>query len=325
MKRQDWMKAIKTPVGIIPGGTGNALAESLEMNVITSVLTAIKGYTRPIDLCRVTQGSQHYWSFLGIHWGYICDTDKESEHLRFLGDLRYTLYSLKLLSELREYEGTFSYLPTDYSATEECSPSLYNCSICQGNKNMIEEKKENRSTDVKTENTSTNKKSGYKGYIFKEYTKDEENSSSIFPSIITHSDYSNPPENWKTIKGKFFFWVSGNIRSIAKNTTTFPYAHLSDGYIDVVWTHQGSKRKEILKAILNVEDGSYVHHSIIESIKTKAFTLIPGKSKEGKESVIAVDGESIPYQPIGVECFQGLGTILCPPPPMMIPDHEYVY
>lgn len=56
MKRDDWHKATKVPIGVIPCGTGNALASSLMYPTpIISILTLIKRQWRPFDLMAAYQ------------------------------------------------------------------------------------------------------------------------------------------------------------------------------------------------------------------------------------------------------------------------------
>lgn len=56
MKRDDWHQATKVPVGVIPCGTGNALAATLMYPLpIISILTLIKRQWRPFDLMAAYQ------------------------------------------------------------------------------------------------------------------------------------------------------------------------------------------------------------------------------------------------------------------------------
>lgn len=58
MSRPDWETAIKTPLGIIPAGTGNGLAHSIGTPCpVSAMLAIIKGDSRPLDLCSVRQVS----------------------------------------------------------------------------------------------------------------------------------------------------------------------------------------------------------------------------------------------------------------------------
>jgi len=50
------------------------------------------------------------WSFLSFAWGLVSDVDIESEVLRSLGSLRFTLWAVWRVLTLRKYSGTLHYL-----------------------------------------------------------------------------------------------------------------------------------------------------------------------------------------------------------------------
>ncbi len=131
MSRPDHKMAIKLPLGIIPGGTGNGLCKTLleqsqeSYNPLNAAFLIIKGKQQSFDLATVKQNNAEYHSFLSLSWGLISDADIESEKLKFLGALRFDVYALILLSLLRTYRGRFSFLPhpdfeqTDYRITSQ--------------------------------------------------------------------------------------------------------------------------------------------------------------------------------------------------------------
>ncbi|KAG9334302.1 hypothetical protein JZ751_008284 [Albula glossodonta] len=128
----DWEQAIKTPVGILPCGSGNALAGSInhyagydmclrEPLLLNCCFLLCRGGVRPMDLVSVTtspSSSQNgrpsprrLFSFLSVAWGFVSDVDIESERYRGLGSARFTLGTLVRLASLRSYKGRLSYLP----------------------------------------------------------------------------------------------------------------------------------------------------------------------------------------------------------------------
>lgn len=96
--REDWREATQVPVGVLPGGSGNALATSIckrsEMGVgvTESAVVIAKGHVREIDLMAFEVGSRRVFSFLSFSWAYIADCDLNSEHLRFMGGARFEVY-----------------------------------------------------------------------------------------------------------------------------------------------------------------------------------------------------------------------------------------
>ncbi|KAM9723603.1 sphingosine kinase 2 [Menidia menidia] len=139
MERPDWEQAIKTPVGILPCGSGNALAGSInhhagydmclrETLLLNCCFLLCRGGVRPMDLVSVTTSpapSNHshaaaprrLFSFLSVAWGFVSDVDIESERYRGLGSARFTLGTLVRIASLRSYKGRLSYLPPSVIAT----------------------------------------------------------------------------------------------------------------------------------------------------------------------------------------------------------------
>ncbi|XP_078108920.1 sphingosine kinase 2 [Sander vitreus] len=139
MERPDWEQAIKTPVGILPCGSGNALAGSInhhagydmclrEPLLLNCCFLICRGGVRPMDVVSVTTSPspstnsrtaapRRLFSFLSVAWGFVSDVDIESERYRGLGSARFTLGTLVRIASLRSYKGRLSYLPPSISTT----------------------------------------------------------------------------------------------------------------------------------------------------------------------------------------------------------------
>merc|ERR1711953_35725 len=121
-ERDDWMEACKLPLGVIPGGTGNGLARTIQFEnneseedclVRQATLRAIRCTTTPMDLVCVQLSGGSIYSFLSAGWGFISDVDIESEKLRWMGDTRFSLWSAYALANLKLYKGRLSYLQAE--------------------------------------------------------------------------------------------------------------------------------------------------------------------------------------------------------------------
>ncbi|XP_029308474.1 sphingosine kinase 2 [Cottoperca gobio] len=139
MERPDWEQAIKTPVGILPCGSGNALAGSInhhagydmclrEPLLLNCCFLLCRGGVRPMDVISVTTSpppsinsrtaaARRLFSFLSVAWGFVSDVDIESERYRGLGSARFTLGTLVRIASLRSYKGRLSYLPPSINTT----------------------------------------------------------------------------------------------------------------------------------------------------------------------------------------------------------------
>lgn len=64
--------------------------------ILTSTLNIVRGKKSPMDLVEITMknSDRTIYSFLSIGWGLLADIDIESEHLRIMGGLRFTIWSI---------------------------------------------------------------------------------------------------------------------------------------------------------------------------------------------------------------------------------------
>ena len=140
--REDSDLAIKTPIGVIPGGTGNGLCKSLleiseeVYDPINAAFLIAKGKHKPCDLAIVRQNKGKTYSFLSLAWGLISDVDIGSEKLSFLGSWRFDIYALFLICLLRTYKGKFSFIP---DPNWELPKHIYNRAYRHGEWLVIED------------------------------------------------------------------------------------------------------------------------------------------------------------------------------------------
>ncbi|NXE48732.1 SPHK1 kinase, partial [Casuarius casuarius] len=102
MERRDWEAALEKPLCILPGGSGNALAASInhyagndhaaKQELLTNCAFILcKGLHTQMDLVSLSTASgKRLFSFLSFGWGFISDVDIASEKYRKLGNARFT-------------------------------------------------------------------------------------------------------------------------------------------------------------------------------------------------------------------------------------------
>lgn len=100
------------PIVPIPGGTGNGVSKSIlfavkeDSSPLNAVFNVIKGKPFPLDLSRVvTKDGKTHYAFLMLAWGVVSDIDIHSETLRFLGEIRLTIYGVYYALARRIYRG----------------------------------------------------------------------------------------------------------------------------------------------------------------------------------------------------------------------------
>nr|XP_020859282.1 sphingosine kinase 2 [Phascolarctos cinereus] len=129
LDRPDWEEAVKIPVGVLPCGSGNALAGAVNQHggfepamgldlLLNCSLLMCRGGGSPLDLLSVTLASgTRCFSFLSVAWGFVSDVDIQSERFRVLGPARFTLGTVLQLASLHVYPGRLSYLPASSPAS----------------------------------------------------------------------------------------------------------------------------------------------------------------------------------------------------------------
>lgn len=105
-KRPDAKKALaKVAVVNIPGGSGNAMSWNLNGTASASLATLaiIKGIRTPLDLVSITQGETRTLSFLSQAVGIVAECDLATEHIRWMGEQRFTYGFLTRLIAKAKY------------------------------------------------------------------------------------------------------------------------------------------------------------------------------------------------------------------------------
>ena len=107
------------PLGIIPTGSGNGLVRSVthkeyNISILGSLYALLKGKVHKMDMMKCLlkdKTNPPIYSFLSQAWGMPSDVDIESESMRWLGDLRFTIEALFKICKFKHYDATLSYIP----------------------------------------------------------------------------------------------------------------------------------------------------------------------------------------------------------------------
>jgi ceramide kinase len=132
--RQD-MARPDIKIGVIPGGSTDALAYSLHGadDVITSTLHIVLGDEKLIDAASVfSEGTLTRFSSTMMSYGYFGDLLFRSENYRWLGPTRYDVSGTQTLLAGRSYRGVVSYVEevNPSSKPEERKLCTSKCDIC---------------------------------------------------------------------------------------------------------------------------------------------------------------------------------------------------
>ncbi|CEP63413.1 uncharacterized protein LALA0_S08e01904g [Lachancea lanzarotensis] len=281
-RREDRAAAFnKLAVTQLPCGSGNAMSLSCHgtANPTYAALSVVKASEVRIDLMCCTQASyknEHRLSFLSQTFGVIAESDINTEFIRWMGPSRFELGVLVNVLQRKKY-------PCD----------LY-VKYCAKSKNDLRE------------HYSLHKK---------KQESDSDDSSSELPNQqdIQESDFqlsyglSDPvPDDWELvdpdITANLGIFYAGKMPYIAPNTKFFPAALPNDGCFDLVLTDSRTSITRMAPILLSLDKGHHVLQPEVVHSKVTAYRLIP----KLKQSVISIDGESFPYEPLQVEVLPGL-------------------
>ena len=120
-KREDGDFARLFPVGVIPAGSANALAQVVcdrsgeNVTPENAAFVCIKGKPQPYDISVVKfESGKIVYSFLCVFWAFIADVDIESEKCRCCGSCRFDVYGFWRVLALRRYAGSITWEDGEY-------------------------------------------------------------------------------------------------------------------------------------------------------------------------------------------------------------------
>lgn len=287
MKRPDWNVAIRQPIGIIPGGSGNGLAYSIahqseeKGKAINSAFILAKGLPHDLDITSVRNGKETTYSFLSLEWASIADVDIESEKLRALGPLRFTItYLNQILFQKPEYPGKIWYLEED----EKHEPARYF------------EQHDSSSTERPAMDLFDGEGQG-PSETTTETPTDEQ------------TEKPTPGGKWKELSGHFrIVWIM-NVSHAAADAHLAPGAEFDDGYNYITFMDGEHSRKDLLAMLLSMETGEHVEKKGVQQVRTRAFKIVP----ERPADLMCVDGEVVEGPFLEAQVHRGLARIMAVP------------
>ncbi|XP_076027162.1 sphingosine kinase 1-like [Genypterus blacodes] len=300
LERSDWEEAVLTPLGILPGGSGNALAASVHHYSGASPVTGVElliscgfllcqGLVSRMDLVSIHLPSgARIFSFLSLAWGFVADVDVESEKYRHVGAARFTVGTLVRLASLRVYKGKLAYLPA--ASGSPCLSGGTNTfhNSCHSNNSHKE-----RRTEVAPPQPPTKATKASNG-----------------PPVSLLPPLDQPlPSNWVVVQEEDFVLMLAMYQShLAEDLLASPHSTLDDGVIHLFYVRAGVSRAALLKIFLSMEKGTHLgscsQHLVYARVQ--AFRLEP----YSPNGVITVDGEVVEYGPVQAEVHRGLARLI---------------
>ncbi|EGW32282.1 sphingosine kinase [Spathaspora passalidarum NRRL Y-27907] len=272
----------KIAVTQLPCGSGNALSLSTHgsNNAGMATFQMLKAKRTKLDLMAVTQGSgpakKTKLSFLTQCYGIIADSDIGTEHLRWMGPVRFQIGI----------------------AQKVFSGAKYPCELYV---NFLTKDKREIINHVETHMQLSSSQ------------RDEELPVVTADNLaVTGPDLDQPvPDNWAHISAEItdnlnILYV-GKMPYISDSAQFFPAALPNDGSMDMVMTDSKASFMETTSIMLSVEEGTHVHNDKVKHAKVLGYRLIP-KVNDRTKHYISVDGEEFPFEALQVEVLPGVLT-----------------
>jgi sphingosine kinase len=265
----------------LPCGSGNALALSTHgsNDAAMATLSMLKAKRTKLDLMAVTQKDTTSLSFLTQCFGMIADADIGTEHLRWMGSIRF---------EIGVVQKVFS-------------RTSYPCDVYV--EYVVDDKKD--------------MEAHFNHFRSPPTTKVEDKVANL-KEILQRQGPSlaeDPPKHWTKIPSQVtdnlnILYV-GKMPYISNDTQFFPAALPNDATMDLVISDTNSSVWETTKTLLCIDKGLHVHKDKIIHAKIKSYRLVP-KLHNPKGHHISVDGESFPVDTMQTILLPGVMTSLLP-------------
>ncbi|GAA5824153.1 hypothetical protein JCM3770_001410 [Rhodotorula araucariae] len=301
----------ETPVVHVPCGSGNALATSLYGpdrvgDVRWAALVALKGSPLPLDLSSLSQpGQPRMYTFVTQAFGLMADLDLGTEHLRFLGDARFTLGYIQGALARRAYPCRLDICVRPRDSARGDKAALV--------------RRHNASLSSSTPAARDDEGEGPQGSCAPDEMPPLElgGADDALPEAVRTlerlpRDGELAEAGWHTLElgGEgVFFAYGGKVPFVSKDVMLFPAADPSDGLLDLVLVAPMSPLSA-LTAMDNAATGGPFALPSVTYLKCSAYRLSFPAPANGKEGFISVDGEHVPYAPFQVECHRGLARVM---------------
>lgn len=274
----------KLTITQVPCGSGNAMSISCHWtdNPSHAALCLLKSVERRIDLMCCSQVSYMddcpRLSFLSQTFGVIAESDINTEFIRWMGPIRFNLGVAYNVFQGKKYPCDIFVRYASKSKQELKDHYL----------------KHKRRAELESERSNERvPNSRCKDPL--EYTVTEGDFELKYPLR------DGIPDDWERLNPEITenlnIFYTGKMPYISADTNFFPAALPSDGTFDLIITDVRTPITKITPILLSLDKGSHVLHPEVIHSKITAYKMIPKIS----DSIISVDGERFPVEPLQVE------------------------
>ncbi|KAJ2203988.1 hypothetical protein IW143_005652, partial [Coemansia sp. RSA 520] len=303
LARPDWPSLRNIALGVVPTGTGNGLAKTLDCIWPEQAAVAIvRAQSRPIDIMSATMASGVIeYGFLSLTWGLLGDVDIESERMRWAGSARLDLYATLRLMNLRYYGGRLHYLPAavtaddsdnDEEQSEGEMEAKFKAETLARKDAAVHESTHSSATNLgQSNNQGADMAWGlpapnYSSPLVRQSPKPLPDALTpvIQPAVTLHPTLTagiqlpvkpgSLSSRWRTIEGPFAQIIATNVPWLSADFLACQRARISDGAIDIVYSGDVSMWN-ILPYMAASTKGTHMNTEGVTHVRARAFILEP--------------------------------------------------
>ncbi|KAF9081484.1 Sphingosine kinase 1 [Mortierella sp. AD031] len=239
LSRPDWDRARRISIGIIPAGSGNAIAATIgTQSQFVATLAMIRGETSKFDIFSLSQLNRpRIYSMLLFSWGMMADSDIESDKYRWMGPLRFEVAGFIRMIRLRRYPGKVYVLPPKH---KEDTP------------------------------TTTNGRTPPQ-------TPDERGPESKFQHLLENTG-QEPPKPWSLIPNMPFysFLLMLNCSRAGETILFSESIRFNDGIMKLYYSCETQFWKILMPFVLDQTNGKMVERGLMENMECGGMLVVPG-------------------------------------------------
>ncbi|GAA5895250.1 hypothetical protein JCM8208_005950 [Rhodotorula glutinis] len=313
----------ETPIVHVPCGSGNALATSVygperASDLRYAALCALKGSPLALDLSSFSQAIPDFgdgarersYTFLSQAFGLMADLDLGTEHLRWMGDARFTWgYVLGALGR-RRYPCTIEVKGARWDKGELArwhNQALLRPRSAAGDEGGAAAAAANHGEDDMPVPAPVERRDGGRARRRVDHLPVD---GDFGPGAGSGGEGD---DEWLTLdlttEGVFFAYA-GKVPFVSKDVMLFPAADPNDGLLDLVLVAPMSPLKA-LTAMDNASTGGLLSLPSVTYLKCSAYRLsFPPPAPGAQDGFISIDGERVPYRAFDVECHRGLARVM---------------
>ena len=281
MGRPDWEVSSKMPLAQVPTGSGNALAGCAGTSTpVEAMLAVLKGRPAALDVASIFQPPRRHFSFLSSYMGLLSNLDVGTDHLRWMGEARFTYGGARELLKGSKHMARVAFVPKG-------APGPPPSGAGHGD-------------------------GGKGGGVLEACGAGAAGPACPhLEGVTSQVDFDHLGGAWQRVScEKFHLLACVNLRKISMHGgMVTPHQDFGSGSQTLIWNVDPTNRLQAAEIFLGIDQGTHVNHAKVRSEEVAAAIIEPLRTN----STLVVDGEEMPKETLFLEVHPGLCRVILPP------------